>query len=101
MVSNTERMAKIEKDIEYIKSDSQEFKITLNETRKEITDTRKHIDDKLDSLIDIFDTKLKDERDNNKELFASKFVEKIFWIVVSTVVTMLVTAAMYMLIKGV
>ena len=95
--------AKMEKDIEYIKKEQKETKELMIKSHKEL-------DCKFDKFIGKIHQQFKEheirEMDNTKELmnnmdnkYASKYVEKVFWIVLSAIITIIVAAMMYSILK--
>jgi hypothetical protein len=82
-------IAKMEKDIQYIKKEQGEIKVYIKESHEQL-------DKKLDKFIDAMDDRLKDHEcfanekfKNLEKIFAPKWLEKWFWIIVSLIVTMI------------
>lgn len=93
------RLTEMEKDIEYIKKEQKDLKIIVKETNS-------NLDSKFDTLLDKINERFKEHEDfedkrynalSNK--FASKYVERGFWAIVSFVFMSVGAALLTLILK--
>ena len=97
------KIAKMEKDIEYIKKEQREIKELVKQNHK-------NLDDRFDSFITAIQNQFIQhearEVENIKKMqleaedkFSRKYVEKAFWWALATIGTILITALFTLLLK--
>lgn len=93
------RLVAMEKDIHYIKKESSENKKLILQTQKILDEKFDKFIDKIDQTTLIHEQKIQDIVNDSDNKYASKYVEKAFWWVISIVFGAVITGLLLLLFR--